>query len=292
MRLESQRDTPKACEHQQPGVAQSATPGMKKNNMNDPGGIAAPSIPKRQRAFTLVEILTSVAVLAILIALLVSGMGNLKGKATAAKCAGNLRQVAVLMNTYAAEHNGWYPRDAYWQGYKGGGVRYAPEHFLLDYDGFVQDADGRFVEEAAPAAGSIFRCPGEPSTTDFLGRVWYQSHYGFNFYLVHTTAEEMANPGSTNPYRRPIQAIENPSKVFLAGDTRNRYAFNATGGTSGTLAFRHGSAKTCNIAFVDGHVETLPSSSQGAMLGGPAALGWDQFIEWGGSKMAPGSPRY
>lgn len=246
---------------------------------------------KQKAAFTLIEILTVLAVGAILATLLFAESGRLQGNAASAKCAGNLRNIAVLLNTYAAEHNGWYPRDAYKQGYKGGGVRYAPEHFLLDYDGFTKGKDGKIIQEAPPAPGSIFRCPGETSETDVEDRPWFQSHYGLNFYLVHTTAEEANNPGSSNPYRRPVQAVANPSKVFLAGDTRRRYAINAAGGATRSLAFRHGSANTCNVAFVDGHVETLPSSAQD-VLGGPAALGWDQYIEWGGDRKSPGSPRY
>jgi len=248
-------------------------------------------VGKDRAAFTLVEILTILAVVGVLTAMLLSGISNTKEKALSLQCVGNLRQIAVLMNAYAADHGGWYPRDAYAQGYKGGGVRYSPEHFLLDYDGFIRGEDGRIIEESSPAPKSLFRCPGETSEKDYMGETWFQSHYGFNFSLVHSTAAEVNNPGSSNPYRRPVHAIENPSKVFLAGDTQRRYAINSAGGTTRTLAFRHGKQKTCNVVFVDGHVETLPSSARD-VLGGPAALGWDQYIEWGGNRKSPGSPRY
>lgn len=245
----------------------------------------------RSAAFTLIELLSVIAVLAILATLVLAGVGKLQGHAASVQCVGNLRQIAVLMTTYAADHNGYYPREAYAQGYKGGGTRYAPEHFLLDYDGFAKGADGRIIQEARPASGSLFRCPGETSPKDVNGDEWFQSHYGFNFYLVHTTAAEANNPGSSNPYRRPVAAVANPSKVFLAGDARRRYAINAASGPTRSLAFRHGSANTCNVVFVDGHVETLPPSAQD-VVGGPAALGWDQYIEWGGDRKATGSPRY
>ena len=244
------------------------------------------------RAFTLTELLVVIAVVAILATLTLVGVGKLQGRANSVHCVGNLRQIAVLLNSYAGEHNGYYPRDAYAQGYRGGGVRWAPEHFLLDYDGFTKGENGRIIEEAPPAPNSLFRCPGETSETDTAGRIWYQSHYGFNFSLVHTTAEEMNNPLSSNPYRRPLSAIANPSKVFLVGDTQRRYAINSASGTTRSLAFRHGSQNACHVAFVDGHVETLPPSSLDFAVGGPAALGWDQFIEWGGDRKSPGSPRY
>lgn len=217
--------------------------------------------------------------------------GKMRDRTASAKCAGNLRSIGVLLTSYAADNNGYYPRDAYTKGYKGGGRRYAPEHFLLNYDGFTKGADGKIIQEAPPAPGSIFRCPSETSEKDSEDRPWFQSHYGFNFYLVHSTAEEASKPNSSNPYRRPLHAIANPSKVFLAGDARTRYSINAVLGDSMTLAFRNRGTKSCNILFVDGHVESLPPSAQNTS-GGPAALGWDQYIEWGGADRSPGSPRY
>lgn len=248
--------------------------------------------PGNRCAFTVIELLIAVAVIAIVAVLLVSGMGTLRGKADAVRCVSNLRQIGMLLNGYAAEHRGYYPREAYAEGYKGGGIYWAPEHFMLDYKGFRKGEDGRIIQNAPPEAESIFRCPGEKSLVDLQGNPWFQSHYGFNRYLVHFIASDFA-PGlyGTNPCRRPISSIPNPSQVFLAGDSRSRYSISHESGGTRTLAFRHGSTDTCNIVFVDGHVETLPASARD-VLGGPAALGWAQYIEWGGTYHAPGSPRY
>ncbi len=246
---------------------------------------------KKDRAFTVTELLIVIALIAVVAAFLATGIGSLRGKADATKCVSNLRQIAVLLNGYAAEHRGYYPREAYAQGYRGGGTAWAPEHFMLNYNGFRKGADGRIIEGAPPEAGSLFRCPSEKALVDKDGNPWFQSHYGFNLYLVHIVATDYAAGFfGTNPCRRPVTSIPNPSQVILAGDSRSRYSIDAGYGSGRTLAFRHGSPETCNIVFVDGHVESLPASARDT-VGGPAGLGWAQFIEWGGTYPAKGSPR-
>ena len=197
------------------------------------------------RAFTLVEMLVVVAVLAVLAALAMPIAGRFTSSGHAAKSVSNLRQIAVLANSYAADNNGYYPRDP-----RG---RYYPSHLMLAYDGFLKDADGKVIDEAEPAANSIFRSPGETRPTDKDGLPWYQSHYTFNFYLI-TTAQEMAGLNGTNPCRRPLSAIDNPSKLFLVADTATRYPIGAE---DRKHAFRNGPEKRWYVAFVDGHVESV-----------------------------------
>lgn len=230
--------------------------------------------------FTLIEILTVVAILAVLAAIVVPLAAGFVQRGHAAKSTSNLRQIALLANSYAADNNGYYPRDP-----RG---RYHPSHLMLDYDGFLRDADGKVIDEAEPAANSIFRSPGETRPTDVDGLPWYQSHYTFNFYLI-TTAQEMAGLNGTNPCRRPVHAIDNPSKVFLVADSATRYP---TGAERRKYAFRNGPDKRWYVAFVDGHVESVAKREETASAGGPSAYGWMQWIEWGGTRKAPGSPRY
>ncbi len=247
---------------------------------------------KRGSAFSVIELLIAIAVVAVLTALMIAGVGSWSERTASSKCVYNLRQIGLLMNGYAGEHNGYYPYEAYIRGYKGGGMGYAPEHYMLDYAGFAKESDGRIIQDAAPAPRSLFHCPAEKSERDMNGNLWFQSHYAFNQYLVHyviTTPEQQTAMG-TNRCRRPITTISNPSQIFLAADTRLRYNISAES-PNVKLAFRHGDPGACNMLFVDGHVEVLPASAKD-MIGGPAALGWGQYIEWGGERRAPKSPRY
>src|SRR4030095_2988685 len=62
----------------------------------------------KPRAFTVLELLATVAVIAILAALVGTVLGFARSRADAAKCIGNLRQLATANLTYAAENGGQY----------------------------------------------------------------------------------------------------------------------------------------------------------------------------------------
>ena len=76
------------------------------------------------RAFTLVELLVVVAIIAILMSLLLPVLRNAREAGKGARCMSNLHQVALANQTYAIEHRGQLPpytyRGGWWpSGYTG-----------------------------------------------------------------------------------------------------------------------------------------------------------------------------
>jgi len=63
----------------------------------------------RTRAFTVLELLVVVTVLAILASLVLSMMGMVRQSARTVVCANNLRQVGMLYEAFASDHRGMYP---------------------------------------------------------------------------------------------------------------------------------------------------------------------------------------
>jgi len=59
---------------------------------------------RRSRGFTLIELLVSVAVIGILISLLLPAVQSAREKARQARCAGNLKQIALAMSQYQETH--------------------------------------------------------------------------------------------------------------------------------------------------------------------------------------------
>ncbi|MBC2603417.1 type II secretion system protein [Puniceicoccus vermicola] len=75
----------------------------------------APDPTKRlspQHAFTLIELLSVLAIISILIAITIPAIHSYRVSATKSKCASNLRQLAFATQTYANDHKGKapYPR--------------------------------------------------------------------------------------------------------------------------------------------------------------------------------------
>ena len=62
-----------------------------------------------QRAFTLVELLVVIGIIAILISVLLPALSRARMHAVSAQCMSNLRQVGQAIIMYAQENGGWYP---------------------------------------------------------------------------------------------------------------------------------------------------------------------------------------
>lgn len=63
----------------------------------------------RKHAFTLVELLVVIGIIAVLISILLPSLSRAREAANMIQCASNLRQIGQAYSLYANEHNGYYP---------------------------------------------------------------------------------------------------------------------------------------------------------------------------------------
>src|SRR5262245_41955706 len=81
--------------------------------------LSDPPSPTRQRAalggrvadaFTLLELLVGIAIIALMAGILLPTLAGARSAARAALCSSNLRQWALAVNTYATDNAGFLPR--------------------------------------------------------------------------------------------------------------------------------------------------------------------------------------
>lgn len=68
--------------------------------------------PQRRPCFTLIELLTVMAVVAMLTALLLPALGSARGKARMTACLGQVRQIGVAVHLYAGSYRDYLPVSA------------------------------------------------------------------------------------------------------------------------------------------------------------------------------------
>jgi prepilin-type N-terminal cleavage/methylation domain len=189
------------------------------------------------RAFTLIELLTVIAIIGILAAIILATLGQVRRSADRAGCASNLRQIGFAVQLYVQDNKGRLPGPCYnAQGASGGGQLFP---FLTPYV-------GAGPEGKAPP---VFDCPAWTKATNGAA--------GLNrfFYLP---ALKLANSTIIQPFGYPAgEKGENPHLLREIPDpSRNRAIVDFDQGVSNSAATVaspvHGSGR--NVLFFDGHV--------------------------------------
>ncbi len=243
--------------------------------------------PRRchHRAFTLVELLVVIGIIALLISILLPTLNRARESANTVTCASQLRQVGTLMAMYVSQSNGWLvPTN-----YASGGTW---ESILISStlgDSYQVQMQKYFINPSVITQGYIndqaykfFYCP-TSAGRGFIGRNptfgGYFTNYVANFSILPT-------PGSTLPEPMKVSRISKTSETFLAADAmplphlgiatrapaaRQTYQLRS-GDPNNYAAYIHSGKEAraaqggiCNFLFVDGHVSGIRDPGAGNM---------------------------
>jgi prepilin-type N-terminal cleavage/methylation domain-containing protein len=160
---------------------------------------------RSRAAFTLIELLVVIAVIALLIALLLPGLGEARRIARTIRCMGNLQQYAVATQAYGADHEdrlwaftwnrGWRQSNGMWK-------HDAQMHDPWDHPGFFNDTPDN-MQWSARQMVWIIRARGDragpkPGGGQAIGLMppgfaphHYYSHLVLNDFLAHRLPEPM-----------------------------------------------------------------------------------------------------
>lgn len=213
------------------------------------------------QAFTLIELLTVIAIISVLAALLSPALKSAREKARQIRCMSNLRQCGLGILIYAAENNGLFIR--YRSGYDSGtSTELDVWHRVLYDKGYIKPSPWY----------AVYACPSVGNIND-VGTGWYQMpgaggyryiSYGYNVNLSEQPMASFQQPAQTIVLVDSLVANNTgvaPGCPSLAG------YFIAFGdfGTSdyGRPFARHSGG--CNVLWVDGHVSMVMSPNPASL---------------------------
>lgn len=240
------------------------------------------------RAYTLVELLVVIAVIALLMGLLLPALGRAKRSATGLVCLSSMRSIGQAVHLYADDNADAFPLSDHVGGFLDpdpigtrlstwsvallpalGGPAFAREDFA---------EPARLAARAQPWRESIeafYRCGLDPRSADppASGAGVYDGSYGMNVYLVLTPSEiDPSNAGSGRPGGRTWRRrdlVPRPSATVVFGEVDEgehgdvmvdhfmaHFWTQFSAPTDRVAKTRHGSG--ASYLMLDGHASARP----------------------------------
>jgi prepilin-type N-terminal cleavage/methylation domain-containing protein len=201
----------------------------------------------RRGAFTLVELLVVVGIIAVLMGVLLPVLNRARAAANHAVCLSNIRQLGVGILMYCNENKGWFPTCAYWD--DGGAYKPYPDDWVwwqANRD-LNSSAIAKYVGHGEQLK-NLLRCPSD----SFEGRKTHigirpgQGPYLYSYCINDATGENV----SSGQLRTKLTWWRAPFKKILLTEILEKYNEAPVWDYIAPLARRHGTAISRGNAFL------------------------------------------
>ena len=224
---------------------------------------------RRAAAFTLIELLTVIAIIGILAAILIPTVSKVRQTARRSSCASNQRQIGISILAFAADNKDWLPGGAMkvgtWNLF--GLQRSASPQGWVENGMPTQDLVAQVYPYAAgspypPGVNKLplaktFVCQANTlSSTAFDAGTGVPSYYlGTGVYVKNATQPKRPFGKATGTRAVRLTDIVNPQDAVALFDVDNQILseLGDAGGTSYPAT-----PNERNVLFLDGHVRAMP----------------------------------
>jgi prepilin-type N-terminal cleavage/methylation domain-containing protein/prepilin-type processing-associated H-X9-DG protein len=222
-------------------------------------------------AFTLVELLVVIAVIAILAALLLPVLSKAKARGLSVACMNNLKQLETCLHLYTLDHNDLLVPNNSVVNLDSGNAIVSSASWCTNYAPFDAEPDGIYNALLFPYNTSlaIYRCPADHSTVETRAGVKLAQLRWRSISLSQSVngAPELSPLSSMIPSYKKLTKIVNPgpSKLIDFLDVHEDEIYDSMFGMPPMRVFvgadfwwdvpanRH--MQGCNFSFADGHTE-------------------------------------
>lgn len=219
-----------------------------------------------QAAFTLVELLVVISIIALLIALLLPSMGKAREEARRVSCGSNARQINMAFHMIAADRKGWInvARSAL-----PGDATYVP--WMITIRPYLNNTVNPTNHTYDTITGWRLNTNGCPSRVAGPSGYWWS--FGVNTAFEGGAWYNPAGnpwPGYANqPMMHSFNEVRHPSRIFLVADCTDALPdipsdFNAMVDGADDVNFgprRRHNAEGGNFTYIDGHLAFMSKGS-------------------------------
>jgi len=210
----------------------------------------------RRKAFSLVELLVVMAVLAVLISIMLPSLQTARGQARSMLCLTKLRELGTAAFMYAGNNNEYYPL-AYDMKFSGSTFTSCVWDFttVKDWHTLEVTVTPGLLWEGDTIA-EVQQCPAYDGEDNWLG----DPYTGYNYntsYIGHGTGEAIATPAKTSDVQRPADCAlfgdgeyAGGANKFMRAPWPNDADAGFIGRAAGTQGYRH--LGSTNVAWCDG----------------------------------------
>ncbi len=204
---------------------------------------------RQLRAFTLVELLVVISIVAVLLTVLLPALSKSRNAAYTLLCASSQRQIGIADQAYRIDWKSWFvPSTDH--------VRLLAQYTQTDSEYYKQRsgtsiANYRYYRYAHPFKCPLVR-PGEPYFVNGGAKI-VSNVDGITDYSIATSIHHPSISAATN-WLRDSQLVHSPSTVMNFADAASG-AYRLDYSTF-SVEFRHYEDVAANLLYVDGHSAT------------------------------------